>query len=153
MPIENLLRGRRRVGHGPMVDRSFRHDSDGGVRYPLPEGDVLGISVGLDLCLGLDVEYLQGPTGCTGGVISLLSSRSHGIREKRKHAIRTFQSQNLLLRVHNRRVCGDWSTQNIIGVVQVDNDDLVLLVDFLPHTDEMVGFEGQCLPSGVNQLP
>jgi len=54
--------------------------------------------------------------------------------------------------MHDRRVCGDWSTQNIIGVVQVDNDDLVLFVDFLPHTDEMVGFKGQCLsPASVNR--
>jgi hypothetical protein len=64
----------------------------------------------------------------------------------------TSESQNLLVGVHNRRVCGDWSTQNIVGVVQVDNDDLVLFVDFLPHTDKMVGFEGQRLSSaGVNR--
>ena len=66
----------------------------------------------------------------------------------------TSESQNLLVGVHYRRVCGDWPTQNIIGVVQVDNDDLVLFVDFLPHTDEMVGFEGQCLlPASVNRRP
>ena len=65
--------------------------------------------------------------------------------------IHTFESQNLLLGVHNRGVGGDWSTENIIGIVQVDNNDLVLFVDFLPHTDEMVGFEGQCLCSGVNR--
>ena len=58
MPVEHLLRGRSRVGYGPVIDRGFRHDSDGVVRYPLPEGDVLGISVRLDLGLGLDVEYL-----------------------------------------------------------------------------------------------
>ena len=58
MPIEHLLGGRRRIGHGPVVNSSFRHDSDSVVRYPLPEGDVFSISVRLDLGLGLDVEYL-----------------------------------------------------------------------------------------------
>lgn len=151
MPIEHLLWGRGRVGHGPVIDSSFRHDSDRAVRYPLPEGDVLSISVRLDLRLGLDVEYLQCPTGCTRNAISLPGLRSH-TQVKRQRVLRTFKGQNLLVRVHNRGVGGDWSTQNIIGVVQVDNNHLVLFVDFLPHTDEMVGFEGQCLSSaGVNQ--
>jgi len=58
MPIEHLLRGRRRVGHRPVEDSGLRHNSDDGVRYPLPKDDVFGISMGLDLGLGLDVEYL-----------------------------------------------------------------------------------------------
>ena len=58
MPIEHLLRGRSRVGYGPVVDSGFGHDSDGVFRYPPPEGDVLSISVRLDLGLGLDIEYL-----------------------------------------------------------------------------------------------
>ena len=66
---------------------------------------------------------------------------------KCQHVKRTSESQNLLVGVHNCSVCGDWPTQNIIGVVEVDNDDLVLFADFLPYTDEMVGFEGQCLSS------
>lgn len=72
MPIEHLLRGRSRVGYGPVIDRGFRHQSDGAFRYPLPEGDVFSISMRLDLGLGLDVEYLQRPTGCTRNNISLL---------------------------------------------------------------------------------
>ena len=58
MPVKHLLWRRRRVGRGPVIDGSFRHYSNAGVRYPLPEGDVLSISVRLDLGLGLDVEYL-----------------------------------------------------------------------------------------------
>ena len=58
MPIENLLRGRSRVGYGPVIDRGFGHDSDGVFRYPLPEGDVLGIGMRLDLGFGLNIEYL-----------------------------------------------------------------------------------------------
>ena len=58
MPIEHLLRGRCRVGHGPVEDSSLRHNSNNVVRYPFPKDDVFSISVGLDLGLGLDVEYL-----------------------------------------------------------------------------------------------
>ena len=74
----------------------------------------------------------------------LPASRSYA-KAKCKRVIHTFESQNLLVGVHYCGVCSNWSTQNIVCVVQVDDDDLVLLVDLLPYTDEMVGFEGQCL--------
>jgi hypothetical protein len=152
MSIKHLLWRRRRVGRGPVIDSSFRHYSDGAIRYPLPEGDVLGISVGLDLGLGLNVEYLQCPTGCARNAVSI-TSRSHK-RSERERGTRTFESQNLLVGMHNRGVGGDWPTQNIVGVVQVDDDNLVLFVDFLPHTDEMVGFQSQRLSlTGVNERP
>ena len=147
MSIEHFLRGRRGVGSGPVEDGGLCHYSYGAVRYPLPKGDVLSIRMGLDFSLGLDVEYLQCPTGWTRNAISS-RSRSHG-RSKRERGIHTFESQNLLVGVHNRGVCGNWSPQNIVCIVQVDNDDLVLLVDLLPHADEMVGFEGQCLSSVI----
>ena len=84
-------------------------------------------------------------------IVSLPAPQSYA-KARCGRVTHTFKSQNLLVGVHYRGVCGDWSTQNIIGVVQVDDNDLVLLVDLLPHTDEMVGFEGQCLPRvGVNQ--
>lgn len=70
MSVEHLLRGRSRVGYGPMINRRLRHDSDGAFRYPLPEGDVLSISVGFDLGLGLDIEYLQCPTSCARSIVS-----------------------------------------------------------------------------------
>ena len=76
MPIEHLLWGRGRVGHGPVIDSSFCHDSDGGVRYPLPEGDVLSIGMRLDLGFGLYVEYLQCPAGCIRDTVSLPGSCS-----------------------------------------------------------------------------
>lgn len=75
MSVEHLLRGGSRVGDGPVIYSGFRHDSDSVIRYPLPEGDVLGVSVRLDLGFGLDVEYLQCPTGYTRNTISLLRSR------------------------------------------------------------------------------
>ena len=152
MSVEDLLWRRGRVGRGPVKDRSFRHYSNGGVRDPLPEGDFLSVSVRLDLGFGLYVEYLECPTGCTRIAVSL-TSRSRK-RSEREHGTRTLESQNLLVGVHNGRVGGDWSTQNIVGVGQVDDDDLVLFVEFLPHTNEMVGFQSQCLlKTDVNQEP
>ena len=78
-----------------------------------------------------------------------MESRRHK-RSKYGRAVRTFESQNLLMGMHNRRVCGDWPSQDIIRVCQIDNNDLVLLVEFLPHADEMVRFEGQSLSSVVS---
>lgn len=71
MSFEHFLRGGRCVGSGPVKDGSFCHYSDGAVRYPLPEDNVLSIRVGLNLRLSLDIEYLQCPTGCTRNAISL----------------------------------------------------------------------------------
>jgi len=116
MPVKHLLWRGSRVGHGPVKDGSFRHDSDDAVRYPLPKDDVLSIGVRLDLGLGLNIEYLQCSTGCVHSEISLLRSRSC-IRAGCGRVIHTFKSQNLLVGVHDRGVCGYGPTQNIIGVV------------------------------------
>ena len=70
MSIKHLLWRRRRVGRGPVIDGGFRHYSDGVVRYPLPEGDVLSVRVGLDLGLSLDVEYLECSTGWIRDAVS-----------------------------------------------------------------------------------
>ena len=40
--------------------------------------------------------------------------------------------------VHNGRVGSDWSSEDIIGIGKVNDDDLVLFVDFLSYTDEVV---------------
>jgi hypothetical protein len=61
--------------------------------------------------------------------------------------MRTFQRQNLLAWVHYGTVSSDRSPQNIVGVGEVDNDYLVLFVDLLPHTYEMVGFKCKSLQS------
>ena len=53
----------------------------------------------------------------------------------------TFQCQNLLVRVHNRRVRSDWSTENIVGVGEVDDNHFVLLIDLLSYADQVVGSE------------
>ncbi len=59
---------------------------------------------------------------------------------RNKDRKRTSQSKNLLVRVHNGRVCRDWSPEDIVGIGEVNDDDLVSLIDLFPHTDEMVGF-------------
>ena len=52
---------------------------------------------------------------------------------------RTLQSKDLLMRVHNGRVGGDWSPEDIVGIGEVYDDDLVGLVDLFPDTNEVVG--------------
>ena len=61
---------------------------------------------------------------------------------------RTLQRENLLVWVHDRRVRRNWAAEDIVGVRKVDDDDLVLLIDLLSYTDEVVRFEGQTLWSG-----
>ena len=43
------------------------------------------------------------------------------------------------MRVHDGRVRGDWSPENIVGVGEVDDDDLVGFIDLFPDTDKVVG--------------
>ena len=51
------------------------------------------------------------------------------------------QRQNLLGRMHNGRISTDWSPKDIMGIREVDDDNLILLVDLFAHTDEMVRLE------------
>lgn len=53
----------------------------------------------------------------------------------------TSEGNYLLLGVHNSRVSSNGSSHDIVGIREVDNDDLSLLVDFFLNTDEMVGLE------------
>ena len=41
--------------------------------------------------------------------------------------------------VHNCGVGGDWSPEDIVGVGEIDDDDLVGFIDLFPDTDEVVG--------------
>ena len=49
------------------------------------------------------------------------------------------------MRVHNRAVRGDGSSEDIVGIREVDNDYLVLLAHLLSYTDKVVGLEGEGL--------
>lgn len=58
---------------------------------------------------------------------------------------RTFKGENLLAGMHDSRVGGNGSPQDIVGFGQVNDDDLVLLADLFANTYEVVGLEGQAL--------
>ena len=84
----------------------------------------------LDFLLGLEVEDLQCSTRCDATfVIYLCASMSSSP---------TLECKNLLVWVHNSRVRCNWSSDEIVGICEVDNDNLVLLVDLLAYTNEMV---------------
>lgn len=63
----------------------------------------------------------------------------------KREVLRTLQRKDLLVRMHNRRVCGDWSPEDIVRVGEVHDDDLVGFIDLFPDTDEMVGFQRKSL--------
>jgi hypothetical protein len=44
--------------------------------------------------------------------------------------------------MHDGRIGANWSPEDIVGVGEVDDYDLILLINLFAHTDEMVGFEG-----------
>lgn len=58
---------------------------------------------------------------------------------------RTLQGEYFLVGMHNSRVGGDWSPEDIVGVGQVHDDDLVGFIDLFPDTDEMVGLQRESL--------
>ena len=62
----------------------------------------------------------------------------HDPRTLKYYDKHTLESKNLLVWVHNGRVGSDWSSEDIIGIGKVNDDDLVLFVDFLSYTDEVV---------------
>ncbi len=44
--------------------------------------------------------------------------------------------------MHDGRIGTNWSPEDIIGVGEVNDYDLILLINLFAHTDKMVGFEG-----------
>jgi hypothetical protein len=49
------------------------------------------------------------------------------------------------VRVHDGRVCGDGTPEDIVGFRKVDDDDLILLIDLFSYTNKAVGFKRQSL--------
>ncbi len=88
----------------------------------------------IDLLFSLDVENLESSASC-------VTIRKPRCVDKRNVKLRTLESKNFLMRVHDSRVRRDWSTHDIVGISKVDNDDLVLFIDFFPNTNEVVGLE------------
>ena len=109
-----------------MVHGQVGDNTNGVHRYPLPEHALLGHVVGLHFALHLDVEYLQGFA-----------------RFKRNH---------LRSGMHDGRVGGDGPAYGIGRVVQVNDDHLTCLVDFLAHAYKFVGFHGKRAKSDVGHV-
>lgn len=47
--------------------------------------------------------------------------------------------------MHDSTIGGNGSPENIVGIGEVNNDDLVLFVDLFAYTYKVVGFESQSL--------
>ncbi len=119
MPLKDLARsGLRRVKDVPVVDGVFRHQAEVLVAEPLPEQDVLVHGGRLESLALLEVEDLQRP---------LLG----------------LERDDELTPVHDGTVGLDGSTDDIVVVLEIDDDDLGLgfIADPLTHTDEPVRFE------------
>jgi hypothetical protein len=56
---------------------------------------------------------------------------------------RTSERDDLLLKVHDGRLGGDRATNDIAGVCEVEDNDLLRPVDLFPDTDEPIRFEGE----------
>lgn len=66
--------------------------------------------------------------------------------------MRTFETNDLGDRIHDGRVGGDGSSQHIVLLVQVDNDDLVLFAHFLPDADELVRLHRERVEANVGGI-
>lgn len=51
--------------------------------------------------------------------------------------------------MHDGGIGTDWPPEDIVGVGEVNDDDLILLIDLFAHTDKMVGLKGQSLCGGL----
>lgn len=67
------------------------------------------------------------------------------VRFRYRQGTRTLQREDLLARVHNCAVRCDGSPEDIVGIHEVDNNNLVLLSNLLSYTDEVVGLESEGL--------
>ena len=50
--------------------------------------------------------------------------------------------------MHDGGIGADWPPEDIVGVGEVNDDDLILFIDLFAHADKMVGLEGQSLCDG-----
>jgi hypothetical protein len=53
----------------------------------------------------------------------------------------TFESEDLLLWVHDGGICSDWPSHDRVCIVEVDDDDVVLVA----HADKRIRLEGERL--------
>lgn len=57
----------------------------------------------------------------------------------------TLQRKNLLAWMHDGRVGGDRPTKDVVGICEVDDNDLILLAYFFPNANVAVRLERQGL--------
>ncbi len=67
-------------------------------------------------------------------------------------AICTFESDDFGCRVHDSGICGNWPPDGVCGVGHVNDDDLVSLPHFLPHTNELVRLHGKAVEADVGRV-
>ncbi len=53
--------------------------------------------------------------------------------------------------MHDGRVGANWPPKNIVGVREIDDDDLVLFIDLFAHTNEVVRLKCQGLGYGTTR--
>lgn len=121
-----------------MVYSSVGDHSNNRVVYPFPKDDVFVVDVGFDFLLSFNVEDLKSSCSYIDSVKNVLVYQSR---------VHTFESKDFLVRVHDCRIRCDGSSKDIVRVCKVNNDNLILLVDFLSDTDEVVAFKCQSLQS------
>lgn len=57
----------------------------------------------------------------------------------------TLERKNLLLGMHDGRIRRDGSSHEVVCICQVDDNDLILFVNLLSHTYEVITLECQVL--------
>lgn len=120
--------------HGGVCD-----ETQVGVGRPFPEDDIFVVNVGLHFLLRLNVEDLQCPPGWKETADLAGRIGTHTAENL------TLQRKDLLLWMHDCRVRRDGSSHEVVCICQVDNNDLVLLVNLLSYTYEVVALERQVL--------
>lgn len=101
----------------PVVDCSISDEAKGSGRDPFPKSDVCIAQVALDFLLCVEVEDLELFSG--------------------------LESENLLERVHDSRVCGDGSAHDgWRRVIETNDGDTVLTIVGFPDTDVLLALHG-----------
>jgi hypothetical protein len=112
----------------PVVNCSICHQAQRCLAEPLPENHVLVHCRRLQLCLGTEVEYLEGSGLC-------------------------LERNNLLRPVHNGTIGFDGSPNDIVGLFKVDDNDFGLrgFIFLFSYTYEGIRFECLRLLSAIHR--
>lgn len=117
-PVKHFKRSMlSRVKDIPMVNRRLSDQANACITVPLPEDDIFRHDRRLKLLLCLEVKDLDGLT-------------------------LGFEGDNVLTPVHDGTIGINWSPDDLIVVFKIDYDNLrlIIIVDLLSYTDEIIGF-------------